>query len=78
MDNKHFLLPQLTHNSASSKAITVSIACFIAKDLQPYSVVEWWLLWHGKYIRAEGSDTKHTVFDKQMRASVVYRSKEWS
>ena len=35
-----FFQPQLSHDSARSKAITASIARFIAKDLRPYSVVE--------------------------------------
>lgn len=41
-DNKiqEFFQPQFSHNSARSKAITASIAHFIAKDLRPYSVVE--------------------------------------
>lgn len=35
-----FFQPQFSHDSARSKAITESIARFIAKDLRPYSVVE--------------------------------------
>ena len=35
-----FFQPQLNHNSARSRVITASIACFIAKDLRPYIVVE--------------------------------------
>ena len=37
---QEFFQPQFSHNSARSKAITASIARFIAKDLRPYSVVE--------------------------------------
>ena len=40
MTIKDFFQPQLNHNSARSKVITISIARFIAKDLRPYSVVE--------------------------------------
>ena len=34
------LVSTLPHNSERAKRITRSVACFIAKDLQPYSVVE--------------------------------------
>ena len=37
---KDFFQPQLSHNSARSKVITISIACFIAKDFRLYSVGE--------------------------------------
>ena len=37
---KDFFEPQFSHNSARSRVITASIACFIAKDLPPYSVVK--------------------------------------
>ncbi|XP_060798149.1 E3 SUMO-protein ligase ZBED1-like isoform X2 [Neoarius graeffei] len=41
-DNKTqaFFQSQFSHNSARAKAITASIARFIAQDLRPYSVVE--------------------------------------
>ena len=37
---KDFFQPQLSHYSARSRVITASIALFLAKDLQPYSVVK--------------------------------------